>query len=86
MGVGACPATGLAVTVTDAGGMYTFAGLEPGTYCVSVDALGATNETILIPGNWTYPNEEGQATVAVGAGESALGVNFGWDFQFLPSP
>jgi hypothetical protein len=86
LGVGACPATGLAVTVTDAGGMYTFAGLEPGTYCVSVDALGATNETILIPGNWTYPNEEGQATVAVGAGESALGVNFGWDFQFLPSP
>ena len=69
---------------TDANGMYTFAGLDPGTYCVSVDALGGTNETILIPGGWTYPNEEGQATVTMGAGEESLGVNFGWDYQFLP--
>ena len=86
LGAGACPATGLATTTTDAAGMYAFDGLEPGTYCVSADALNATNETILIPGGWTYPNQEGQATAAVGAGESALGVNFGWDFQFLPSP
>ena len=74
----------LATTLTDAAGTYSFAGLEPGTYCVSVDSLGATNETILIPGSWTYPSDEGQATVSVGAGESSMGVNFGWDFQFLP--
>jgi hypothetical protein len=86
LGGGACPATGLATTTTDAVGMYSFAGLDPGTYCVSVDALNAINGSILIPGGWTYPNQEGQATVAVGAGESSLGANFGWDFQFLPAP
>jgi hypothetical protein len=86
LGAGACPSTGLAGALTGANGMYTFAGLDPGTYCVSVNALDATNETILIPGGWTFPNAEGQATVVVGVGESALGVNFGWDYQFLPSP
>jgi hypothetical protein len=84
LGSGACPSTGLATANTDANGMYTFAGLGAGTYCVSVDALDATNETILIPGGWTYPNEDGAATVAIGAGENRLDVNFGWDYQFLP--
>lgn len=86
LGAGACPSTGLASALTDANGMYSFAGLDPGTYCLSVNALDTTNETILIPGGWTHPNGEGQATVVVGAGESALGINFGWDYQFLPSP
>ena len=84
MGLGACPSTGLATTTSDVNGMYTFAGLEAGTYCVSIDELGATNETILIPGGWTYPNTEGSATITIGAGEDRLDVNFGWDYQFLP--
>jgi len=84
LGAGACPSTGLVTTNTDADGMYTFAGLDAGTYCVSVDALGATNETILIPGGWTYPNQDGASTVTIGAGEDELDVNFGWDYQFLP--
>jgi inhibitor of cysteine peptidase len=84
LGTGTCPSTGLATANTDANGMYTFAGLSAGTYCVSVDALGATNETILIPGGWTYPNEDGAVTVTIGAGEDRLDVNFGWDYQFLP--
>lgn len=84
LGVGACPSTGLATTTTDANGMYAFAGLSAGTYCISINALSATNETILIPGGWTYPNAEGSATVTVGAGEDRLDVNFGWDYQFLP--
>ncbi|MBN1978594.1 MAG: hypothetical protein JW918_14445 [Anaerolineae bacterium] len=84
LGSGACPSTGLATANTDADGMYTFAGLAAGTYCVSVNALSATNEVILIPGGWTYPNAEGSATVTIGAGEDRLDVNFGWDYQFLP--
>jgi hypothetical protein len=84
LGAGACPSTGLATTNTDVDGMYTFAGLDAGTYCVSVDALDMTNETILIPGGWTYPNQDGVATVTIGAGEDKLDVNFGWDYQFLP--
>ena len=84
LGSGACPSAGLATTTSDANGMYTFAGLDAGTYCVSVNALDATNETILIPGGWTYPNAEGSAAVTIGAGENRLDVNFGWDYQFLP--
>ena len=84
LGLGACPSTGLATTASDVDGMYTFTGLDAGTYCVSVNALGATNETILIPGGWTYPNAEGYAAVTIGAGEDRLDVNFGWDYQFLP--
>jgi hypothetical protein len=84
IGSGACPSTGLATATTDADGMYAFSGLDAGAYCVSVDALGATNETILIPGGWTYPNAEGNAAVTIGAGEDRVDVNFGWDYQFLP--
>lgn len=84
LGSGACPSTGLAMVNTDVNGMYTFAGLSAGTYCVSIDFLGAINEAILIPGSWTYPNEDGAATVTIGAGENKLDVNFGWDYQFLP--
>jgi hypothetical protein len=84
LGSGACPSTGLATTNTDANGMYTFGGLSAGTYCVSIDFLGATNEVILIPGSWTYPNEDGAMTVTIAAGENKADVNFGWDYQFLP--
>jgi len=84
LGAGACPSTGLATATTDADGMYTFAGLSAGIFCVSIDFLDSTNETILIPGGWTYPNQEGSATVTIGSGEERLDVNFGWDYQFLP--
>jgi hypothetical protein len=84
LGTGACPSTGLTTANTGVNGMYTFAGLGAGTYCVSVDFLDPTNETILIPGGWTYPNEDGAATVTISAGESKLDANFGWDYQFLP--
>jgi inhibitor of cysteine peptidase len=83
LGLGACPAVGLATTTTDGDGLYTFAGLEPGTYCVSSDPLSAVNEVILIPGGWTVP-EGGGITVLLGAGEAVTDVNFGWDYQFLP--
>ena len=88
LGAAACPSAGAATTTTAADGSYLFTGLVPGTYCVSVDALHPTNETILIPGTWTYPPGEGSTswTVILAAGEDNLGVNLGWDFSGLPAP
>lgn len=83
LGSGACPSTGLATATANADGMYTFSGLDAGTYCVSSDPLDATNEKILIPGGWTNP-AGGSVTITLGAGEERLDVNFGWDYQFLP--
>ena len=81
LGAGACPSTGLDTTLTNASGEYTFSVVLPGSYCVSVDALNATNSVILIPGGWTYPNANGRQDVTVGPAESVTGINFGWDFQ-----
>ncbi len=84
LGEGPCPAGGLASTLTAREGMYGFGELEAGTYCVSVDAFGAINSTILIPGGWTRPPEVGEITIVLTSGERLTEVNFGWDYQFLP--
>ena len=91
LGEGACPADGLADATTGGNGIYTIDNLEPGTYCVTVDALAEGNETILVPGDWTAP-ETGDtsgvatATVEVSAGTLSEDIDFGWDYQFLPEP
>ncbi|NLF65205.1 MAG: hypothetical protein GX579_11470, partial [Chloroflexi bacterium] len=89
LGVGACPAPETETAITDAGGNYRFEGLEPGTYCISVDALSTANSSILIPGDWTAPQSNAgvglsNATVTLGENQSAEGIDFGWDYQFLP--
>ncbi len=94
LGLGSCPAIGLAVTTTGSDGQYAFGGLDTGTYCVSVDALGAINSKILIPGGWTQPrgnsplgsarDELATIVITLGPGENPNEVNFGWDYQFLP--
>lgn len=91
LGEGACPADGFAEATTDGDGNFSFDDLEPGTYCVTVDALLNGNESILIPGGWTAPesgDESGfaTATVDVSAGSLSDDVDFGWDYQFLPEP
>ena len=41
--------------------------------------------TLLLPGGWTLPQSgEALATITVEAGEAVNGVNFGWDYEFLP--
>ncbi|MCA9991878.1 MAG: hypothetical protein H6666_06710 [Ardenticatenaceae bacterium] len=88
LGRGACPATGLAATTTDANGFYSFTGLEAGTYCISIDPLVEPNVSILIPGKWTFPAIDGvaEATVNVVTNQVSPNINFGWDFQFAPNP
>ncbi len=88
---GVCPATNFptnpfATTQTTADGKFSFTSLPDGEYCVFVD-LGGANEALLIPGSWMFPmSDAGKATVQVGASETKTGINFGWDYQFLPAP
>jgi hypothetical protein len=86
LGAGACPSIGLAETISLAGDpSYTFIGLSAGVYCVSIDPTDTANASSLLPGTWTYPAiDVGSQTVELKAGENKLGVNFGWDYQFLP--
>jgi len=86
LGSGACPSTGLAETTTGGDGSYRFTGLQPGTYCVTLDALYGGNPSILIPGGTTYPSREGGSgtwTIKVFYGEAKYGIDFGWEFQHL---
>jgi hypothetical protein len=88
LGNGACPSTGRAEAVTvDPDPSFSFAGLEAGTYCVSIDPFEPANQAALLPGVWTSPavqeGETGQ-TVILSEGETRVDVNFGWDYQFLP--
>ncbi len=85
LGEGNCPAEGLATAVTDADGAYNFTNLNAGTYCVAIDALADPNGDLLLPGGWTLPDSgESLVEVTVEAGEAASGINFGWDYEFLP--
>lgn len=89
LGAGSCPSTGLTAATTGSDGSYAFNGLAAGSYCVSVNALVEPNTSILIPGGWTAPvrgDEPATASITVSDGEESSGVNFGWDYQFLPSP
>jgi hypothetical protein len=68
--------------VTNGNGRYTFANLNPGTYCVSMNAASPENVPLLLPGDWTFPARGiwyHQITLA--AGEHLPVVNFGWDYQ-----
>ncbi|WP_420644204.1 NBR1-Ig-like domain-containing protein [Candidatus Leptofilum sp.] len=87
LGEGECPAVGsIATATTDEDGDYVFTDLPAGTYCVSIDPLDVANEQLL-PGGFTFPDTEvNNASVTLTDGDLATGVNFGWDYQFLPVP
>lgn len=87
LGEGECPATGFSETETDDDGDYIFVDVPAGTYCVSIDASAPGNETLLESGTWTVPESgESAITVELNDGEVNTGINFGWDYEFLPIP
>jgi hypothetical protein len=91
LGTGACPVMGGRTATTDASGTYSFDSLPPGTYCVSIDALGDGNDLVLIPGNWTFPErwygpDPIDLELSLGALQILREINFAWDYQFLPAP
>lgn len=94
LGFGACPAGGAFTTQTDLDGNYLLPGLFDGTYCISVDALSHGNDLVLIPGSWTSPTRDlnpQQVEITIVVPPEGVDVggplqNFGWDYQFLPSP
>ncbi|VAW43043.1 hypothetical protein MNBD_CHLOROFLEXI01-4111 [hydrothermal vent metagenome] len=87
LGEGSCPTqSSISSTTTDADGDYVFTNLDAGTYCVSIDPLAIENE-LLLPGGWTFPETDvGNSTVTLADGDLVTGINFGWDYQFLPVP
>jgi hypothetical protein len=89
LGEGACPSFGMATTRTEPDGLFLFAGLIEGTYCVSIDAASASNSGLLLPGTWTYPAGEADAGVVfteleLEPGEIQADVYFAWDYELLP--
>lgn len=87
LGVGLCPAEGLAEALTEEDGSFIFKGLVPGDYCVTV------KDTKQSPGYWTYPSVgEGSnvsyMSITVKAGEVVSNINFGRDYldSLPPAP
>ncbi|UCG23262.1 MAG: hypothetical protein JSW55_14045 [Chloroflexota bacterium] len=82
---GDCSAPATEFALTDADGSYNFSELVNGNYCVSVDDTDEQNQSVLLSGIWTLP-QDGQAQQAVVVeGFDILGVDFGWDYDFLPA-
>lgn len=88
LGVGACPSSGQAETVTDADGAFVFKDVAPGTYCISVEPLKNPG---LNRGGWTYPQVADRGglaalSAAAASGVDTTGIVFGWDFSVQPTP
>lgn len=79
----------ISMTTTDAQGRYSFNVATPGSYCILIDPLAAPNDTILIPGRWSFPQvTDGWAVYefTFDAVPPTMGpADFGWDYQFLPA-
>jgi len=82
---------GAFTVLTDANGFYTMSftvpansGVTQQKVCVSINATEGQNSSILIPGEWAYPETfsdtaEFEITINV---ETQNTLNFGWDYQF----
>ena len=88
LGAGNCPASEtIATVVTESSGSYSFTELAAGDYCVSIDTLSESNQAILIPGSWTFPETNiPETAVTLTDGETSDPIDFGWDYEFLPLP
>lgn len=88
--MGSCPGEQILSSSSAPDGMYLFAGLAAGTYCVAIDPAGSTNTGSLGQGRWTYPSipePQGAMMVNVVLEESEVraDVYFAWDYAFEPA-
>ena len=87
MGLGQCPSTGFASAVSDEDGDYIFIDVPAGDYCISIDAQSSENSLLLETGLWTFPEPNlAEINLEIADGEVVTGINFGWDYEFLPVP
>lgn len=88
LGTGDCPSNdNIATVVTESDGSYNFGELAAGDYCVSIDTLSESNQAVLIPGSWTFPETSiPETAVTLTDGETSDPIDFGWDYEFLPLP
>lgn len=88
LGPGPCPSYDLLKATTDANGIFIFAGLPAGDFCIFVAAENPPNNGILIPGFWTFPTsgKPGMSfwAIILAESEALTDIDFGWDYQFLP--
>lgn len=90
---GACPGAMLGQTTSTVNTpSYKFESLNPGEYCVAIDASAPQNAAILGQGEWTVP-QPAQGLIAETVNLRQRGrdnVNFGWTFatigQVTPPP
>ncbi len=86
---GICPGELLTTTQTAPDGMFLFAGLAAGSYCLSIDPGLPVNNGALSTGRWTYPaiNERSgvmAVNVVLVEGEVRADVYFAWDYMLEP--
>jgi hypothetical protein len=84
---GGCATPPVASVLTDAEGHYEFTGLLAfGSYCVAIRPLNPPNDSVLIPGEWTFPfglsGVDAFANATVAEGMLLTDKDFGWDYQF----
>jgi len=85
IGTGDCNSPATEFTLTDDNGNYVFSDLPLGEYCVSIEETGPQNENVLLTGIWTSPPDGvAQQPVTLDDAVGQQGVDFGWDFAFLP--
>ncbi|TFH35023.1 MAG: hypothetical protein E4G99_08245 [Anaerolineales bacterium] len=90
LGKGACPGEEITRVRSAPDGMFLFAGLAAGSYCVTIDPGAPETSALLQPGRWTYPalsDSQGPMTMAVtlGEGEVRADIYFAWDFALEPA-
>ncbi len=88
---GGCATPAVANVLTDATGQYEFAGLLAfGSYCVAIRPLNPPNDSVLLPGEWTFPfglsGPDAFANATVVEGTLLTDKDFGWDYQFGAAP
>lgn len=85
---GAClnNSNAVSASVTDKMGRYTFSNLNPGRYCIFINATDNVNKEKLLPGEWTFPgNGVWYHETELQPGENVYAINFGWDYHFNQS-